>query len=239
MILLRSLLFNTLMILSVPPYAVAVLLAAPFGGRACYPLVVSWARLNVWLLKTICGLDYTVRGQENIPDEASVAMLKHSSAYETIVQLLVFPRQTWVLKRELLWLPFFGWGLAVLQPIAINRRAGGSAVEQVIRQGSRRLADGIWVMVFPEGTRMPPGETRRYGLSAVLLAQAAGRKLVPVAHDAGYYWPRRGLRKRPGTVRFVVGQPVDPAGRDPREVNAEIQAWVEATVAALRAEVNR
>ncbi|RMF98150.1 MAG: 1-acyl-sn-glycerol-3-phosphate acyltransferase [Gammaproteobacteria bacterium] len=239
MILLRSLLFNTLMILSVLPYAVAVLLAAPFGGRATYRLVAGWVDLNVWFLRRICSLDYEVRGRENIPAEASVAMLKHSSAYETLVELQIFPRQTWVLKRELLWVPFFGWALATLQPIAIDRRAGGSAVQQVIDQGKRRLADGIWVMVFPEGTRMAPGETRRYGLSGTLLAQAAGRKLVPVAHDAGYYWPRRGLRKRPGTVRFVIGEPVDPAGRDPREVNEEIQAWVEATIAELRAEAER
>ena len=149
--------------------------------------------------------------------------------------LLLFPNQTWVLKRELMWAPFFGWALAALNPIAIDRKGGHGAAQQVIEQGTQRLRDGRWVMIFPEGTRMPPGETRRYGLSGTLLAQAAGRLLVPVAHNAGDYWPRRGLRKRPGTVRFSIGRPIDPAGRDPREVNEEIQRWVETRVAELRA----
>jgi 1-acyl-sn-glycerol-3-phosphate acyltransferase len=134
-----------------------------------------------------------------------------------------------------MWAPFFGWALAALSPIAINRKGGHSAVEQVVAQGKERLRDGYWIMIFPEGTRMPPGESRRYGLSGTLLAQAAGRLLVPVAHNAGDFWPRRGLRKLPGTVRFCIGRPVDPAGRDPREVTEEIQRWVEAKVAELRA----
>jgi 1-acyl-sn-glycerol-3-phosphate acyltransferase len=139
----------------------------------------------------------------------------------------------------LLWAPFLGWAVAAIRPIAINRGAGQQAVAQVLTKGKARLAEGHWVMVFPEGTRMAPGETRRYGLSGVLLAQAAGRLLVPVAHDAGDYWPRRGLRKRPGTVTFRVGPPVDPAGRNPRQVNEEIQAWVEAQVAELRRGISR
>jgi len=189
----------------------------------------------VWLARTLCGLQYEVTGREFVSDEPCVVLLKHSSAYETLVQLLIFPPQCWVLKRELMWLPFFGWALRTVEPIAIDRRAGKSAVEQVIEQGRARLRGGLWVMVFPEGTRMPMGETRRYGLSGTLLAQRAGARLLPVAHDAGDFWPRRGLRKRAGTVRFVIGAPVDPGERDPRELNAEIQAWIEDQVAALRA----
>jgi 1-acyl-sn-glycerol-3-phosphate acyltransferase len=133
-----------------------------------------------------------------------------------------------------MWAPFFGWGLATLHPIAINRGAGRSAVEQVVEQGQQRLAEGAWVTIFPEGTRMAAGETRRYGVSGPLLAQAAERPLVPIAHNAGDFWPRRGLRKRAGTVRFVIGKPVSAAGRDPREVNDELQAWVEGKVVELR-----
>jgi 1-acyl-sn-glycerol-3-phosphate acyltransferase len=133
-----------------------------------------------------------------------------------------------------MWAPFMGWALAVLRPIAIDRGAGHQAVEQVLEQGLARLNDGLWVTIFPEGTRMAPGTTRRYGISGVLLAQKAGRLLVPVAHNAGDHWPRRGWRKKPGVVTFRIGTPVNPAGRDPREVNLEIQNWVEAEVAALR-----
>ena len=133
-----------------------------------------------------------------------------------------------------MWTPFVGWALLPLRAIAIDRGAHRAAVQQVIEQGKQRLADGICVMIFPEGTRMKPGHTRPYGISGTLLAQESGCLLVPVAHNAGDFWPRRGLRKRPGTVQFCIGPPVDPSGRDPREVNAELQNWVETKVAELR-----
>jgi 1-acyl-sn-glycerol-3-phosphate acyltransferase len=150
-----------------------------------------------------------------------------------MAMMVLFPRQVWVLKRELVWIPVVGLGVLQMHAIAIDRKAGHSAVSQVIEQGKQRLDEGDWIMIFPEGTRMAAGETRRYGVSGTLLAQEAGKLLVPVAHNAGYYWPRRGLLKKPGTVRVVIGAPVSPAGRDVREVNEEIQAWVEATVRQL------
>ena len=237
--MLRSLLYTALLFVTVVPYSIALLLLRPLGYRASYRVAVSWAQLVVGLAARLCGLRYVLEGAENIPPRNSVVLMKHSSAYETIVQMLLFPDQCWVLKRELMWTPFFGWALAALHPIAIDRSAGGTAVSQVIEQGKEQLARGRWVMIFPEGTRMPAGQTRRYGLSGTLLARETGRLLVPVAHNAGDYWPRRGLRKRAGTVRFCVGKAVDPAGRDPREVNEEIQRWVEAKVADLRAETLR
>ena len=188
----------------------------------------------MWLCRVLCGLKYSVSGTEHIPAQNCVVFIKHSSAYETIAQFLLLPDQSWVLKRELIWAPFFGWALASLHPIAINRSAGRSAVNQVVRQGKERLAAGLWVNIFPEGTRMQAGETRRYGISGTLLAQAAEVPILPVAHDAGDYWPRRGWRKQPGTVRFVFGPPVDPTDRDPREVNEELQRWIEGKVAQLR-----
>lgn len=232
--MLRSLLFTALLFLSVVPYSLALLLVRPFGYERAYGVALAWARLMVRLCALLCGLRYVVEGTENLPQQNAVVMLKHSSAYETLVQLLLFPRQCWVLKRELLWAPFFGWALGALHPIAIDRRGGHTAVAQVLEQGAQRLRDGHWVMIFPEGTRMPPGQTRRYGISGPLLAQQNNRLLVPVAHNAGDFWPRRGWRKRPGTVRFCIGRPVDPAGREPRAVNAELQAWIEERVAALR-----
>jgi 1-acyl-sn-glycerol-3-phosphate acyltransferase len=193
-----------------------------------------WAKVVVALCRVICGLSYRVEGAENLPAVPSIALLKHSSAYETIVQLLILPPQSWVLKRELKWAPFFGWALAALRPIAIDRGSGRQAVDQVLTQGTERLRAGLWVSVFPEGTRMPPGETRRYGVSGTLLAQRTGAPLVPVAHDAGDFWPRRGWLKRPGVVTFRIGKPVDPAGRDARAVSDGIQGWIEGEVAALR-----
>jgi 1-acyl-sn-glycerol-3-phosphate acyltransferase len=147
--------------------------------------------------------------------------------------MVLFPRQVWVLKRELVWIPVVGIGVLQMHAIAIDRKAGHSAVAQVIEQGKDRLAEGDWVMIFPEGTRMAVGETRRYGVSGTLLAAETGRLIVPIAHNAGHYWPRRGLMKRPGTVRVVIGPAVAAAGREARALNEEIQAWVEATVKGL------
>lgn len=232
--MIRSLLFTTIMFVTVPPWGIGVIVARPFGQAASYAVAVSWVRMILWCCRTICKLDMTIEGHENLPAKNGIVFMKHSSAYEALAQFSVVPGvQTWVIKRELIWAPFFGWAISCVKPIAIDRSAGHSAVDQVIEQGKKRLAEGIWVMIFPEGTRMPVGETRRYGLSGTLLAQQAGALITPVAHNAGYFWPRRGLRKRPGTVRFIIGPPVDPADRDPREVNREIQAWVEAKVAEL------
>jgi len=228
--MLRSIVFTVWLFVSVPFYVLALLLLAPLPHRIRYPIAVAWVRQVMWVMRHLVGLDYRVVGRENIPDQASVVLLKHSSTLETLAELLLFPPQTWVLKRELMFAPFFGWGIALLKPIAINRGAGRSAVREVISQGSARLREGIWVMIFPEGTRMPAGQTRRYGVSGAALAAAAGRKIVPVAHDAGHYWPRRGWLKKPGTVTFVIGEPVDAEGRDPREVNREIQDWIEKTI---------
>lgn len=235
MIVLRSVLFTLLMSASVLPWSLVIVAGRLVGGYpAAYQLTVLWMHGCFWLLDALCGLNYRVEGTEHVPARNSVVMLKHSSAYETLVQFLLFPRQCWVLKHELMWAPFLGWAIWAIRPIAINRGAGKKAVAEVLEQGKARLAEGDWVMIFPEGTRVPPGETRRYGLSGVLLAQEAGRLLVPVAHDAGDFWPRRGWIKRPGTVTFRIGPPVDPAGRDPREVNEQLQAWVEAEIAELR-----
>ncbi|MBT8084581.1 MAG: 1-acyl-sn-glycerol-3-phosphate acyltransferase [Woeseia sp.] len=188
----------------------------------------GWGHFMLWAGKFFCGIDYVIEGTEHIPDEASVVMIKHSSVFETYAQLVTFPPQTWVLKRELHWIPLFGWGLALMKPIAINRKAGRRAVTQVIEQGKQRLAEGIWLSVFPEGTRMPPGETKKYGISGAALAVATGCPIVPVAHNAGDLWPRHSFWKRPGLVRFCIGPPIGPAGRPPKEVNLEVQAWIEA-----------
>jgi 1-acyl-sn-glycerol-3-phosphate acyltransferase len=207
--------------------------------RTRYVLARFWVHVIMGGLKVLCGLDYRIEGRENLPAGGHVALWKHSSSWETFAMVLVCPPQVWVLKRELLWIPFVGWGIRQMHSIAIDRGSGHSAVKQVVDQGRRYIEQGIWVMVFPEGTRMAAGETRKYGVSGALLAREAGCLVVPIAHDAGYYWPKRGLLKKRGTVTVVIGKPIDPAGRDPREVNEEAQAWVEGTIREIRARRDR
>ncbi len=219
-----------------------VLLFAMFFNVAClvspvrkrYDMARVWVHVIMGGLRWLCRLDYRIEGRENLPEGAHVALWKHSSSWETFAMVVVCPPQVWVLKRELLWIPFVGWGIRQMHSIAIDRKSGHSAVKQVVDQGKGYIADGRWVMVFPEGTRMAPGETRKYGVSGALLAREAGCLVVPIAHDAGFYWQKRGLLKRPGTITVVIGKPIDPAGRDPRQVNEEAQAWIEGTIAAIR-----
>ena len=226
--LLRSVLFTGFFLLWTFCYGVFVLLGSlvlPFRGR--FALARAYAHSVLAVLRWTCGLDYRVEGRENLPSGNHIALIKHASTWETVAQMVLVPPQVWVLKRELLWIPVVGWALILLRSIAVNRGAGGSAVKGVLEQGRKRLAQGKWIVIFPEGTRMPPGETRRYGVSGALLAAENGRLIVPIAHDAGYFWPRRGLIKKPGTIRVVIGPPITAAGRDPRDVNAEAQDWIE------------
>jgi 1-acyl-sn-glycerol-3-phosphate acyltransferase len=231
---LGSIAFTTILFVSVVIYGPIAIVVRLFGDRAFYAAVVLWCRTMLALLRVFCGLDHRISGLEHVPADNTVVLMKHSSAWETIAQLTLFPKQTWVLKRELLWAPILGWAIYLLKPIAINRKAGRTAVEQVIAQGQQRLGEGLWVLIFPEGTRVPAGQTKRFGLSGTLLAQAAGRSIVPVAHNAGFYWPRRGLRKRPGTIDVVIGEPVPTADRDPRELTEEIQCWIESQISRMQ-----
>ncbi len=210
-----------------------VLIAGLLPFRRRFALARAWAAVLLGVLRWTCGLAHVVEGREHLPREPHIALWKHSSSWETIAMSVILPRQVWVLKRELQWIPVVGWALRLLHAIAIDRRAGRAAVAQVIEQGKQRLAEGDWIIIFPEGTRMAAGQTRRYGVSGALLAAEAGRLIVPVAHNAGEFWPRRGLRKRRGVIRVVIGAPIECAGRDPRAVNEEAQRWIEAEVARL------
>lgn len=233
---MKILRFAVLSILSLPPtvfLGTVCLLVWPINSGWCFSIARGWCRIMLWLINVCCGLRYRVEGMENLPTEPCVVYIKHSSTFETYAQLVFLPRNCWVLKKELLWIPFFGWCLVPLKAIAIDRSSGRRAVEQVIEQGKQRLADGIYIAIFPEGTRMPAGTTRRYGKSGTLLAQAAGCPIVPVAHNAGYFWPRSKWGIDPGDVVFTVGKPVDPQGRDAEDVNKDIQNWIEAEVERL------
>lgn len=233
MIFLRSLIFQIYFFASVAIAAIGVVLAAPFPGNGSFAITRAWCRSMMVVGKHVCGLDYVIEGTEHIPDTPSVVMIKHASVFEAYAQVVVFPQQVWVLKRELFWIPFFGWGLLALKPIAIDRKAGRTAVKQVIEQGQARLADGLWVTVFPEGTRVPPGETKKYGISGAALAEAAGVKIVPVAHNAGDFWSRRSFLKHPGRIRFCIGPPIDASAQTPKETNVLVQNWIETKMAEI------
>lgn len=238
MLFLRSLLFAFGLGLSTLVFAPLALLSFPLPYRARYRLITRWTHFNLWWLARTCRLRHVVEGLENVPAPPGIVFAKHESAWETLALQLVFSPQVWVLKRELLWIPFFGWGLAMLRPIAIDRGSPRRAIEQIMRRGSERLEDGCWVVVFPEGTRVAPGERRRYGAGGAALAQRSGYPVVPVAHNAGDFWPRRGFVKHPGIIRMVIGPPIETRGRSVAEINHQAQNWIESCMHRLRAQAD-
>jgi len=233
--LLRSLVFTTYMMASALLFGAVMALGFWLPYHTQFAIARTWARILFWALEHLCGLKYVVEGRERIPAGNHIVMSNHTSAWETVAQFLIFPPQVWVLKRELLWIPFIGWGLKLLRPIAINRGEGHRAVNQVIDQGKQRLADGLWIIIFPEGTRVLAGEKRKFGVSGALLAIASGKCVVPLAHNAGTFWPRRGFVKKPGTIRVVIGEPIDSLGKEPRQLNEEVRRSIEAGLARIAA----
>ncbi len=228
--LLRSLLFTAGMIAAMLVVTTGALFTFPLPPLARYRFTSLWARFVMWWLRVTCRLDYRVEGRELLPPGPAIVLAKHQSAWETIAFQQIFPPQVWVLKRELMWIPFFGWTLALLQSIAIDRRKALRALDQVVRQGRARLDSGRWVVVFPEGTRIAPGAHGKYNPGGALLAARTGYPVVPVAHNAGEFWPRRGLVKRPGTIHVVIGPPIDSRGKHAKEINAAAEAWIENTM---------
>jgi len=233
--LLRSLLFTTCMMASACLFGGVMTLGFWLPYAAQFAIARTWARLLFWMLEHICGLKFTVEGRERIPAGNHIVMSNHASAWETVAPFVIFPPQVWVLKRELLWIPFVGWGMKLLRPIAINRGQGYRAVNQVVEQGKARLAAGLWIVIFPEGTRVIAGETRKFGVSGALLATTTGKCVVPLSHNAGTFWPRRGILKKAGTIRVIIGEPIESTGKDPRQLNEEVRQSIEAGLARIAA----
>jgi len=230
---LRSLVFFLGMLITAIVYAPFALLFSPLPAVTRSRLIGCWAKLIVAWLRWTCGLRHRVVGLDRLPQTPCVILSKHQSAWETIAYQEIFPAQAWVLKRELLWVPFFGWGLAATRPIAIDRSAGVRALGAVVAQGLERLAEGRYVVVFPEGTRMAPGQRGRYNPGGAMLAHRAGVPVVPVAHNSGSFWSRRGFLKRPGVIEVRVGPPIEVAGKRAKQINAEAEQWIERQMPAL------
>jgi 1-acyl-sn-glycerol-3-phosphate acyltransferase len=228
MTVLRSSLFALALIVVTPPYALLALATFPLPRHLRYRIISGWSRLVVWLARALCGIRWRVEGREHLPSQPAVILSKHQSAWETLAYQLIFPHQVLVLKRELLWIPFFGWGLALMSPIAIDRSKGSRALREMVRQGRERLAQGFWIVVFPEGTRVAPGERRPYQVGGAWLAARCGAPIVPVTHDAGRFWARNAFIKRAGTVTVRIGPAIATAGREPAAILADAEAWIEA-----------
>lgn len=190
-------------------------------------VIALWARFVIWWLRVTCGISHRVEGAENLIEGPAVILSKHQSAWETIAFQLIFPPLVFVLKRELLWIPFFGWGLAASSPVAIKRDSPRKALAQLIAQGKKRLAAGAWVAIFPEGTRMSPGERGKYNPGGAMLAVEAGVPVVPVAHNAGRHWARRSFLKTPGVITVAIGPAIETRDHSTREVSTRAEEWIE------------
>lgn len=231
--LVRGLAFRAGLVVTVVIWAVLSIPSFPLPLRWRYWWITRWCHIVSFMLRTVGGIRLEVNGLDNLPSEPGVMLAKHQSAWETLNLLPFFYPQSWVLKRELLRIPVFGWGLARLDPIAIDRSAGRKALRQVIQQGRQRLEQGQWVVIFPEGTRMEPGQRGRYQQGGALLACQAEVDVTPVAHNAGEHWPRRGARLIPGTITVEIGPVIPTAGRTPAAVNHDVETWIESAMDRL------
>ena len=186
-----------------------------------------WAGAITWWLRVCCRIEYRVTGLENLPDEPAVVISNHQSAWETIVFQRIFPAQSYLLKKELLWIPFFGWGLAANEPIAIDRGKKTQALQQLIAQGKERLKCGRWIIIFPEGTRRPVGQAGTFQVGGAFIASKTGAPVVPVAHNAGVFWSKNNtFNKKPGTVDVVIGPRIETSGRKARDINLQAEEWI-------------
>jgi 1-acyl-sn-glycerol-3-phosphate acyltransferase len=227
MTFLRSLLFMVTLVLFTPPFIIVLLLLTWLPKRQLRRFSMIWVDFAIWLIKHLLRIDYRVIGAENIPKVPCVVFSKHQSAWETIVLQRIFNWPVFVYKKELHWLPFFGWGLYFMPFVGIDRGAGKDALVQVALRGKERLSDGYSVIIFPEGTRVAPGSKKRYKIGGAYLAAQAGTLAVPVALNSGEFWRRKAFIKRPGVVTVSIGPAIDPTGLSAEDINARAETWME------------
>lgn len=233
---LRALTFEAVLWASVVVYSSTILLLGPVSKRTRLVAIGQhWARSILWALKVLCGIDYRIVGEGTLSGRRGfVVVSNHQSAWETIALATILPvHQTWVLKEELLRIPFFGWALRRCEPIAIKRQDRRRAMRQLLQMGRERISQGDCVVIFPEGTRVAPGTYKRFGLGSALLAASAGAAIVPIAHNAGYFWPRQTLAKRVGTIDVVVGPAIEAADQEPQAINGQVEQWIRTALESL------
>lgn len=230
---LRSLVFEVVRFLLTVVFALISLLTFAFRPMTRYRIITAWSHLIVALARAICGVRYRVIGREHLPSEPCIVLSKHQSAWETLAFQVILPPQVWVLKRELLRVPFFGWGLAMMSPIAIDRGSATRSLKQTVEQGRDRLANGWWIVIFPEGTRIAPGSRGRYHLGGAWLACQTGAPVVPVAHNAGTIWGKNAFIKFPGTITISIGPALRPEGMKADVLNRKVEDWIETEVARI------
>jgi 1-acyl-sn-glycerol-3-phosphate acyltransferase len=233
MTLIRSIIFTLAQFLYTTAYALLSPFIYPFNQHTRHRLLSGFAVGILWLLKVICGTRMEIRGAENIPAHPCVVLSKHQSAWETISLQTVLPPHVWVAKRELLWIPFFGWLLALSSPIALNRSKGKESMRQVLEQGKQKLDAGFSVVMFPEGTRIPFGQRGKYKIGGAMLAEQSGAMVLPVAHNAGKFWGKNSFIKHPGTIVMVIGKPIVTTGLKADEINRLTEAWIEGEMTKL------
>ena len=231
--LLRSVVYEILLFVITVIFAVISLFTFPFKPITRYRIITAWSHLVIVLARLICGVRYRVIGHDNLPQDPCIVLSKHQSAWETLAYQVILPPQVWVLKRELLRVPFFGWGLAMMSPIAIDRGSATRALKQTLEQGRSRLSDGWWIVIFPEGTRIAPGKRGRYHLGGAWLACKTHTPVLPIAHNAGTVWGRNAFIKYPGTITVSFGPVIHPAGMSPDALNRKAEDWIEIEVARL------
>jgi 1-acyl-sn-glycerol-3-phosphate acyltransferase len=235
---IRSLLFLLFQLVVTPLYAVVMVALFWIPRVPMFRIAASWCQVNLWGAKWICGIRHQVIGRENIPPSGvenppHIVMSKHSSTWETLALTWFFPPIAFVAKKELLSIPFFGWGFALASPITIDRKAGTNAMQQIATQGRARFGQGFWIVVYPEGTRIRAGTRAKYKTGGARLAIELGVPIVPVAHNAGWIWPKGIFGKRPGVVTVSFGKPIAPDGKDPQTLTTEVETWIESEVARL------
>lgn len=224
---LRSTLFLLAQIIVTPPYSLLALCTFPFSRMTRYRIISQWSRLIIWLAGSLLKIDYRIIGAEHLPETPAIILSKHQSAWETLAYQVIFPPQVLVLRKSLLFIPFFGWGLALMSPIAITSSSPQSALRQLLKKGEARLRQGFWVVIFPEGTRVAPGETGTWQAGGALLATHSQTPVVPVAHNAGEVWGRRAFLKYPGTITVSIGKTIEAADLKPAELLARAAGWIE------------
>jgi 1-acyl-sn-glycerol-3-phosphate acyltransferase len=224
---LRSIAFALFQLVVTPLYAISVLLLAWLPPVARYRYITGWCAINLWGARWICGIRSRVIGTENIPSTPLIVACKHSSTWETLYLTRLLPPLAYVAKKELLALPFFGWAFRLASPITIDREAGQDAMVQISAQGRERFVQGFWIILYPEGTRIPVGKRIRYKTGAARLAIEMQVPILPVAHNAGWLWPKGVMGKRPGTVTLSVGKPIAPGSMTAAELMLAVETWIE------------